>query len=86
MFARGEFRLGAKPALTLPQSALLLREGFAYVFRIESDKVREVKVTPGRRVEDRVEVRGSIRPAVVASGVGGRRRRRAGPEHRRSDK
>ena len=71
MFARGEFRLGAKPALTVPQSALLLREGFAYVFRIESDKLREVKVTPGRRVEDRVEVAG-LDPAssVVASGVG----------------
>jgi RND family efflux transporter MFP subunit len=36
MFARGEFRLGDKPALTVPQSALLLREGFAYVFRVES--------------------------------------------------
>ncbi|MBK9018632.1 MAG: efflux RND transporter periplasmic adaptor subunit [Sulfuritalea sp.] len=71
MFARGEFRLGAKPALTVPQSALLLREGFAYVFRYEGGKVQQLKVTPGRRVDDRVEVTG-LDPAsrVVASGVG----------------
>lgn len=71
MFARGEFRLGAKPALTVPQSALLLREGFAYVFRVEGGKVQQLKVTPGRRVDDRVEVTG-LDPAskVVASGVG----------------
>jgi hypothetical protein len=33
MFARGEFELAQSPALTLPQSAVVLREGFAYVFR-----------------------------------------------------
>jgi len=71
MFARGEFRLGPKPALTVPQSALLLREGFAYVFRVAGDKAQQVKVTPGRRVADRVEISG-LDPAsqVVASGVG----------------
>lgn len=71
MFARGEFRLGAKPALTVPQSALLLREGFAYVFRVVGDKVQQVKVSPGRRVDDRVEISG-LDPAsrVVAAGVG----------------
>lgn len=71
MFARGEFRLGVKPALTVPQSAVLLREGFAYVFRIEGGKAQQLKVTPGRRIDDRVEVTG-LDPAsrVVASGVG----------------
>lgn len=71
MFARGEFRLGSKPALTLPQSALLLREGFAYVFRVEGSKVVQVKVTTDRRVDDRIEVAG-IDPGakVVANGVG----------------
>lgn len=71
MFARGEFRLGNKPALTLPQSALLLREGFAYVFRVEGSKVAQVKVATDRRQADRVEVIG-LDPAakVVASGVG----------------
>ena len=41
MFARGEFELGRSPALTLPQSAVVLREGFAYAFRLETaDRVR----------------------------------------------
>ena len=71
MFARGEFRIGSKPALTVPQSALLQRDGFAYVFRVEDSKVTQVKVVPGRRNSDRIEVAGlaaDIR--VVASGVG----------------
>lgn len=71
MFARGEFRLGAMPALTLPQSALLLREGFAYVYRIDGNKVTQTKVTVGRRLDDRVEVAGLDAGArYVAGGVG----------------
>jgi HlyD family secretion protein len=71
MFARGEFMLGAKPALTLPQSALLLREGFAYVYRIEGNKVTQTKVTVGRRLDDRVELAGIDAGArFVAGGVG----------------
>lgn len=71
MFARGEFRLGTRPALTVPQSALLLREGFAYVFRVEGNKVVQLKVATDRRQDDRVEVTG-LDPAarVVAAGVG----------------
>jgi multidrug efflux pump subunit AcrA (membrane-fusion protein) len=71
MFARGEFRLGNKPALTLPQSALLLREGFAYVYRIDGNKVTQTKVTVGRRLDDRVEVPELDAGArYVAGGVG----------------
>jgi len=71
MFARGEFRLGVAPAPTLPQSAVLLREGFAYVFRIEGDKVAQTKVSTGRRVAERIEIIGlDAQARVVASGVG----------------
>ena len=57
MFARGEFELGRAPALTVPQSAVVLREGFAYVFRIENgDHVAQTKVQLGRRAGERVEV------------------------------
>jgi multidrug efflux pump subunit AcrA (membrane-fusion protein) len=58
--------------LTLPQAAGLLRDGFAYVFKIESGKVRQAKVELGRRQGDRVEVREGLRPndPVVAQGVG----------------
>lgn len=71
MFARGEFRLGQSPALALPQSAVLLREGFAYVFRVAGDKVTQVKVMTGRRNGELIEVGGlDAKAQVVAGGVG----------------
>lgn len=71
MFARGEFQLGTGSAMTLPQSAVLLRDGFSYVYRIEPDgKVMQVKVSIGRRSGDLVEITGGLEPGarVVASG------------------
>ena len=75
MFARGEFELGVTPALTLPQSAVLLREGFSYVFRIDGaaaalNKVSQAKVTTGRRKGDRIEITGGLEAGkrVVGSG------------------
>lgn len=72
LFARGDFVLGESAALTLPQSAVLLRDGFSYVFRIDGSKVRQQKVQIGRREADRVEVRSGLAAgaAVVESGVG----------------
>ncbi|MFG6487545.1 efflux RND transporter periplasmic adaptor subunit [Roseateles sp. BYS78W] len=72
LFARGDFVLGESPALTLPQSAVLLRDGFSYVFRIDGTKVRQTKVQVGRREADRVEVTSGLAAgaAVVESGVG----------------
>jgi HlyD family secretion protein len=71
MFARGEFDIGSGPGLTLPQSAVLLRDGFAYVLRVGPDsKVVETKVAVGRRFGDRVEVTAGLKAdaRVVASG------------------
>ncbi len=73
MFARGEFETGSSSALTLPQSAVLLRDGFSYVFKLgEGNKVSQVKVAVGRRAGDRIEITGGLDPAarVVASGGG----------------
>ncbi len=72
LFARGDFVLGESAALTLPQSAVLLRDGFSYVFRIDGAKVRQQKVQVGRREGDRVEIRAGLAAgaAVVESGVG----------------
>jgi RND family efflux transporter MFP subunit len=76
MFAKGEFQLEQSPALTLPQTAVQLREGFAYVFKIETakdgtTKVAQTKVTIGRRNGELIEVIGLEPTAtVVASGVG----------------
>jgi RND family efflux transporter MFP subunit len=73
MFARGEFQLAQSPALTLPQSALVLREGFAYVFRLEGgERVAQTKVELGRRNGERVEIVAGLDAAarVVESGAG----------------
>src|SRR3989344_5289430 len=57
MFARGEFALGASDALTVPQEALVVRDGFSYVFVVGAEqRVQMRKVQTGRRVADRVEV------------------------------
>jgi RND family efflux transporter MFP subunit len=71
MFARGEFEVGSAEALTLPQSAVVLREGFSYVLRLGDDsRVVQTKVTVGRRLGDRVEIAEGLDPAarVVAAG------------------
>jgi HlyD family secretion protein len=73
MFARGEFELGRSPGMALPQSAVLPRDGFSYVFRIgPGDRVSRVKVGTGRRNGDRVEIVGGLEPGarVVATGGG----------------
>jgi RND family efflux transporter MFP subunit len=73
MFASGQFALGESSALTLPQQAVALRDGFAYVFRLNPDKrVSQVKVTTGRRIGERVEVVSGIGAdtLVVTSGAG----------------
>ncbi len=76
MFARGEFRLGNSAALTVPQDALSLREGFSYVFRLnelsgDRAKVEQVKVQIGRRAGDRLEVLSGLTAddKLVASGA-----------------
>ncbi|MEO7337250.1 MAG: efflux RND transporter periplasmic adaptor subunit [Caldimonas sp.] len=73
MFAHGEFDVGSGSALTLPQSAVLLRDGFSYVLVVGTEsKVRQVKVEVGRRAGDRIEITGGLDPfaRVVASGGG----------------
>lgn len=71
MFARGDIDIGAQRALTLPQSAVLMRDGFSYVMRVGPDaRVTQAKVSIGRRVGDKVEITGGLEPSarVVASG------------------
>lgn len=76
MFAHGEFQLGTQTALAVPQTALALREGFSYVFRLQDEnggiaRVAEVKVALGRRDGDWVEISGAIGPGdrLVAAGA-----------------
>jgi HlyD family secretion protein len=71
MFARGDILVGATEALTLPQAAVVLRDGFSYVFEVGSDKhVAQRKIVTGRRADNRVEIVKGIdkNATVVASG------------------
>lgn len=73
MFAQGEFELGKSDALTVPQSAVVIRDGYSYVFKVVKDnRVEQVKVSTGRHQGDRIEITGGIKPdaIIVALGAG----------------
>ena len=73
MYARGEFALGSSDALTVPQEALVVRDGFTYVFVVGADqRVQQRKVQTGRRVADRVEVLSGLQAdaSVAVRGAG----------------
>jgi HlyD family secretion protein len=72
MYARGEFALGNATALTLPQQALVLRDGFSYAMRIDAgNKVSQVKLQTGKRSGDAVEIIAGAKAGerFVASGA-----------------
>ncbi len=71
MYARGEIVLGQSTALTVPQAAVVVRDGFSYVYAVGADnKVSQLKVQTGRLSGDRMEVLGGLKPdmQVVVSG------------------
>jgi RND family efflux transporter MFP subunit len=71
MYARGEFALGSSGALTVPQAAVVVRDGFSYVVRVGADnRVAQVKVQTGRIVGDQTEILSGVKPEdkLVASG------------------
>ncbi|GGI19056.1 efflux RND transporter periplasmic adaptor subunit [Oxalicibacterium faecigallinarum] len=73
MFASGAFELGESNAITVPQQCVVIRDGFSYVFRLNADnRVTQVKIVPGRRLDDRIEiVEGLAQDAVIVqSGAG----------------
>ncbi len=71
MFARGSFAFETRPALTLPASAVLLRDGFSVVMRVGADnRVALTKVSVLSRDGDRVALQGLPADArVVARGA-----------------
>ena len=82
MFATGPLLLGESAALTVPQQAVVNRDGFTYVFVLADGKasaegtarVQRLKVQAGRRVGDRVELTAGLpaglSPAIVTQGAG----------------
>jgi HlyD family secretion protein len=73
MYAKGEFALGSSNALTVPSQAVVVRDGFNYVFEIKADnRVGQRKVVVGRRTADRTEITSglSAETSIVAGGAG----------------
>ncbi len=73
MFASGSFDMGMSDALTVPQQAVAVRDGFSYVFKLGPDqRVQQQKVQIGRRLQDRIEVVDGITATtpVVVAGAG----------------
>jgi RND family efflux transporter MFP subunit len=73
MFARGEFDLGAAPGVTVPQAAVVIRDGFSYLYRVNADnRVSQLKVQTGRQAGEQLEIVSPLAPdtRVVAAGAG----------------
>ena len=74
-FLRGSFAGASKSSLTVPSSAIVMRDGFSYVFVLSAqNKVTQTKVSAGQRLGNTVEIINGIKPdaAVVATGEIGR--------------
>lgn len=73
MYVKGDFELGSASGLTVPQQAVVVRDGFSHVFTVGADnRVSRIRVTTGRRNGDRVEILQGLKAeqAVVAAGAG----------------
>ena len=72
MFASGDFSVGSARALSLPQQAVVLRDGMTFVYLLLADnKVSQLKVQTGRRFNDRVEIASGLKGSetVVVNGA-----------------
>ncbi len=72
MYAQGEISLGQSQALTVPQTAVVVRDGFSHVYTVGADqKVSQVKVQTGGLSGDRMESKSGLQAhaRVVISGV-----------------
>lgn len=72
MFVQGQLYQGKTDALTLPQSAVILRDGRNYVFEVAADnRVRQHEVKVGRRIKDRVEILSKLDSTAQIVATGG---------------
>ena len=71
MYAKGDIVLGQSKAMTVPQTAVVVRDGFSYVYTVGADnKVTQAKVQTGRLSGDRQEILSGLKSdeRVVVSG------------------
>jgi multidrug efflux pump subunit AcrA (membrane-fusion protein) len=73
-YASGTIELGERPAMILPSSAVISRDGRSYVFEVDTvhQTVIQHEVTTGRIRGDQVEISSGLKPntPVVRSGGG----------------
>lgn len=70
-YVSGEIDLGTTPALNLPSSAVVLRDGRSLVFEVQGDVVIQRNVMTGRNQGDRIEIlEGLATDAKVVSSGG----------------
>lgn len=72
MYLSGQFLLPGREAITLPESALVRRDGNSYLVRIDAqNRARELKVQTGRRQAQAIEILTPLDPAdrYVKSGA-----------------
>ncbi|MBR4876123.1 MAG: HlyD family efflux transporter periplasmic adaptor subunit, partial [Rhodocyclaceae bacterium] len=72
-FVEGELVTATEPVLTVAQEALIVRDGFSWVFTLESDlRVRQRKVQTGQMRGNEVEILSGLneKQRVVTTGVG----------------
>lgn len=79
MYAQGSIDVGSQTAILVPQGAVVLRDGRAYLFAVKEMKaaekgtvaqVEKISVTTGRRQGDWVEIKEGLNgmPAIVKTG------------------
>ena len=64
---------GSGNGVTLPQQAVVVRDGFSYVFQLKPDsRVAQLKVKTGRYLQDQIEITEgiSLQDEVVVAGAG----------------
>lgn len=71
LYVSGNIKIGAKRALTVPETTLVFKDGINYVFSIDQvHRVHRIRVDVGRRREDRVEITAGLKgdETLVRSG------------------
>lgn len=72
MFVSGNIELGERVALTLPQTAIVMRDGRSYIWLLNNDsRVVSRVVTTGRRIGERIEVETGLSPEELVVAEGG---------------
>ena len=74
LMVSGRFEVGEREAVTVPSSAIVMKDGYSYIFALdaaEPKKVTRVRVETGRRRGDRVEIIGDFAREAQVVQAGG---------------